>query len=248
MFLHPLLADLPVDEKSALVQACKPVFKKKNETVVHAGQVVDFMLVVATGVLRVETIGSDGKLSTTGFLGPNDVYLESLDGPAQPAKSAVIAALNSSVHLVPLAALRDVVERHPKQFTFKLIQVLLDDIQKLRKQLRRITAASPEAVVGRTLYELTSVAGAGPNTLDKRITQSTIAAYAGLSRERVNRTMRELEAKGLIKRGNEGIVVDNSFSSTDFGSFDTPVAPSAQPEQDRYGVPVLKLDKDEDDR
>lgn len=243
MFLHPLLSDLPGDEKTSLIQASKPVFVKKGEPVVQAGEVLEHMLLVATGVLRVETMGTDNVMSTTGFLGPHDVYLETIHGPALPAKSSVLAALNSSIHRVPLALLRTYLLKYPS-FGLRLLQMALDDQQKLRKQLRRITAASPEAVVGRTLYELSAVAGAGPNTVDKRITQSAIAAYAGLSRERVNRTMRELETKGLIKRGNEGIVVDTSFSSTDFGSFEATPPPAPAP-QNPVVLPVFRLDEDE---
>lgn len=247
MFLHPLLADLPGDEKTALVQLSKSVFVKRGDAVAQSGRVLDYMFIVGTGVLRVDTVGTDGVTSTTGFLGSEDVYLETILGDAQPSKSTIVAALNSSVYRVPLSALRVYMGKYPS-FALRLLQMALDDQQRLRKQLRRITAASPEAVVGRTLYELSAVAGAGNHTVDKRITQSQIAAYAGLTRERVNRTMRDLESKGLIKRGNEGITVDTSFSSTDFGSFEAAPAASVEPDPlSNQGIPLMRLDDFDDE-
>jgi CRP/FNR family transcriptional regulator, cyclic AMP receptor protein len=44
-----------------------------------------------------------------------------------------------------------------------------------------------------------------------------IASYSGLSREVVNKTMRDLESRGLVRRDEHGVHVDADFAATDFG-------------------------------
>ena len=45
-----------------------------------------------------------------------------------------------------------------------------------------------------------------------------IASYSGLSREVVNKTMRDMESRGLVRRDDQGVHVPPTFASTDFGS------------------------------
>jgi hypothetical protein len=87
----------------------------------------------------------------------------------------------------------------------------------LRGQLRRISSLSAEVLVSRVLYELTQLAPTGSGGYDKRITQAVIASYSGLSREVVNKTMRDMENRGLVWRDEHGIHVPPDFASTDFG-------------------------------
>lgn len=67
------------------------------------------------------------------------------------------------------------------------------------------------------LYKMTQIAPAGHEVYDKRVTQGVIASYAGLSREVVNRTMREMERRGVLLRDAQGMHVSPDFAGTDFG-------------------------------
>lgn len=73
-----------------------------------------------------------------------------------------------------------------------------------------------EDLVMRVLYQLTRLAPVGPGGYDKRITQSVIASYSGLSREMVNKIMRTMESRGLVRRDEDGIHVTEDFVETDF--------------------------------
>jgi len=44
-----------------------------------------------------------------------------------------------------------------------------------------------------------------------------IASYSGLSREVVNKTMRDMESRGLVRRDEHGVHVQPDFAATDFG-------------------------------
>ncbi len=88
----------------------------------------------------------------------------------------------------------------------------------LRGQLWRISALLAEDLVGRVLHQLTYLAPAGTSGYDKRITQAVIASYSGLSREVVNKTMRDFESRGLVRLEEDGVHVTGDFAATDFGA------------------------------
>ena len=67
------------------------------------------------------------------------------------------------------------------------------------------------------LRQLTQLARVREGGYDKRISQSMIASYSGLSREVVNKTMRDMESRGLVRRDNEAVYVTGEAAVTDFG-------------------------------
>ncbi|MDQ0012916.1 CRP-like cAMP-binding protein [Variovorax boronicumulans] len=86
----------------------------------------------------------------------------------------------------------------------------------LRGQFHRVSVLPAEDLALRVLQQLTRLAPAGQGGYDKRITQSVIASYSGLSREVVNKTMRDFELRGLVCREDDGVHVANDFATTDF--------------------------------
>ena len=68
------------------------------------------------------------------------------------------------------------------------------------------------------LHQFTQLAPVREGGYDKRISQSMIASYSGLSREVINKTMRDMEQRGLVRRDDQGVHVPANFASTDFGN------------------------------
>ena len=112
----------------------------------------------------------------------------------------------------------------------------------IRSQLRRISSLTSETLVARVLYELTQLAPADTGGFDKRISQAVIASYAGLSREVVNKTMREMENRGLLWKDEHGIHVVADFASTDHGSFES-LEPHAAGDEREGDTPFIAPDE-----
>jgi CRP-like cAMP-binding protein len=121
--------------------------------------------------------------------------------------------LNSTVQAIPLVTLIGVSRKHPALIV-NSIELVHRRAQDLRRQVRRINTQESEVVIGRALYELADEAPDGRRVLSKRVTQAELASYVGMSREQVNKKMRELEAKGLIRRTDDGYELDPAFSQT----------------------------------
>jgi CRP-like cAMP-binding protein len=119
------------------------------------------------------------------------------------------------VYLIPVSAMRRLCEMHPG-VAMTLLGIAMKRMSTMRGQLRRISSLSSEDLVGRVLHQLTQLAPATTGGYDKRITQAVIASYSGLSREVVNKTMRNMEDRGLVRRDEHGVHVHAEFAATDF--------------------------------
>jgi len=62
------------------------------------------------------------------------------------------------------------------------------------------------------LHQLTQLARVREGGYDKRISQSMIASYSGLSREVVNKTMRDMEQRGLLRSDAHAVHVMHTFA------------------------------------
>ena len=215
MYLHTLVAGLPQADRAALVQAAELRSYRRNETVLAVDEWTDRFYCVASGLLRVVGHGSNGDV-TTDFIRQDDFFLSSsFKEDRYQAAQTLIAALPSSVYLIPVAVMRGLCELHPK-VAMTLLGIAMKRMSMMRAQLRRISSLSSEDLVGRVLHQLTQLAPATTGGYDKRITQAVIASYSGLSREVVNKTMRNMEDRGLVRRDEYGVHVPEDFAATDF--------------------------------
>lgn len=221
VYLHPLIARLPQAERLAVGQACELRSYARNETILAPNEWTRSFYCVESGLARVVVQGRDSAQDdvgvTTDFIRRHDLYLGgSLSEPRYLAAHRLVAVLPCTVYLVPVAAMRALCERH-HDIALELLEGVASRMNVLRRQIRRVSSLSSEEMVGRVLHKMTRIAPAGHEAYDKRVTQSVIASYAGLSREVVNRTMREMERRGVLLRDAQGVHVPQDFAGTDFG-------------------------------
>ncbi|WP_198084227.1 Crp/Fnr family transcriptional regulator [Variovorax sp. E3] len=218
MYLHPLIAGLPPAEREALVQCSTSRFYKRGETVLTQDEWTDHIYCVSSGLLRVVTPGHGDKATdiTTDFIRREDLFFGlSIKEDRYQSTQTLIAALPSSVYLIPLVAMRKLCAKYP-EVALGLLGLAMKKTGALRGQLRRVSALSSEDLVSRVMHQLTQLAPTSAGGYDKRITQAVIASYSGLSREVVNKTMRDFESRGLVRRDAHAVHVATGFAATDF--------------------------------
>lgn len=215
MYLHPLMTSLSVSQRAKLGASSRLRFYKRNEVVLKAGDSTDQIYCVAGGLLRAVTLDQrDGSEMTTELIGPNDFFFDlSIREDSYCSEQTLIAALPSSAYLVSIVKIRALCAKHP-EVALGLLGLAMKRMSTLRSQVHRISVLPAEDSVLRVLYQLTRLAPAGRQGYDKRITQSMIASYSGLSREVVNKTMRDFELRGLVRRDDDGVHVANDFAAT----------------------------------
>ncbi|RYF79490.1 MAG: Crp/Fnr family transcriptional regulator [Comamonadaceae bacterium] len=222
MYVHPLLAAHVSDqERKALVKLIELKTFRRNEVVISTDEWTSHVLCVGSGLLRVTVAGAvAGAEVTTDFLRQDDFFLgDSMHTGRYQSGASLIAALPSSVYLVPVAQLHALCLRFP-QLGFELMQQQVRRTQALRQHLRKVSTFPSDVLVGRIMHDLTHLAPTESGGYDKRITQAVIASFSGLSREQVNRILKDMEGRGLINKGGGGVEVPDDFGSTDFSMAD----------------------------
>ncbi|MGJ7574416.1 Crp/Fnr family transcriptional regulator [Variovorax sp. RB2P76] len=221
MSLHPLIARLPPADRLAFRELCELRPYARNETILAPNEWTRVFYWVESGLVRVVAEGRESAQEqegvTTDFIRRHDLFVgASLHEPQYRATHRLVAVLPCTIYLVPISALRALCEQH-HDIALDLLEREISRMNVLRRQVQRVSSLSSEEMVGHVLYKMTQIAPAGSEVYDKRVTQGVIASYAGLSREVVNRTMREMERRGMLLRDAQGVHVSKDFAGTDFG-------------------------------
>lgn len=219
MLLHPIFASLTPADRAAVEARVRVLPVLQGQVLVNAGQTVASVFIVVAGKLRVETSSDDKPGALTGFLQAEDIYVESLTGPDYVASNTLRGALASTIHAIPLGVLHSLVMQYP-EIGPALVQAAVERSLKLRRQLRRLKVEPVRTQVARAVYDAGHTANDGQRVLDRRITQSDLAQVTGLSREAVNKGMRQLSDASLLRKSDRGLEIDKNFISTNYQPWD----------------------------
>jgi CRP/FNR family transcriptional regulator, cyclic AMP receptor protein len=225
MFRHPLFSSLQAAEREAVEAQIRTLAVKHDQILVNAGQGCADVFLVLSGKVRVETPSDDGTASLTGFLQPGELYLETVLAPMYQTSNTLRAALDTTVQAVPVPMVQAIFRKYP-QVGLLVLQASLNQVMKLRRQLRRLKVEPVRTQVARAMYESAEALPNGHRVLDRKITQSDIAEVTGLSREQVNKSVKQLSESQLVRRSGVGFEMGANLASTDVMPWDdTPVLP-----------------------
>ncbi|WP_297772503.1 Crp/Fnr family transcriptional regulator [uncultured Roseovarius sp.] len=182
----------------------------RGQVIYSTGAEDNTMMLITKGRVEISRSSADGRRSILTHLGPGDVLgeLAALDGGPRSA-DAVAATVVQGRFLAREQALR--LLREDPDAALDVIGLLC---QRLRETSGMYTAhmlADGRARLARLLLHLSKKWGevlpCGKLQLAERFSQSDLGDLVGLSRESVNRQIREWEQAGLIERQKQGIVL-----------------------------------------
>ena len=198
-----LLSVLPPKLAQALCGQARAVALAPQQTLFTAGDPGDGFYVVDEGLLKVNVISVAGSERILAILGPGDLLgeLSVIDGA--PRSASVIAIRESKLRFVSSAAFEAVAERQPELHRY--VTMLLS--RRLRAIDDVLTATSFLPLKGRTARALLSLAeafgkevGGGRILIRQKVSQSDIAAMAGIARENVSRILQDFMRRALVSR------------------------------------------------
>lgn len=199
----PLLAGITEAEALSLFLASEKLSLKKNARLVEMGQTEQAFYVILSGQVNVMLMGSHGKGITLATLGPGECIGEMGALDLQPASASVIADSAIDVLRLNRDAFRDVLEQNPR-ISATILQTLARRLNNTHQQIMRLATVSVEGRVARTLMDMATPLSSGEFRIKGKVRQSTLADKVGASRETVGRALKELEAKGFIKKTQDG--------------------------------------------
>lgn len=207
-----LLMALPEQLSRILLAKARPTRVKAGRTLFAAGDATDGCYLIEEGLLKV-TVG----LSTKGerilsILAPGAVVgeLSVIDG--SPRSATVTAIRDAKLNFVSRHIFQAFAEDHPE--VFRHLTILL--ARRLRETNVVVATTSFMSLKGRVARALLTLAeafgrdvGSGRILIHQKLTQSDIAAMAGIARENVSRMLAEWQAESLVSRLSGYYCVEN---------------------------------------
>jgi CRP/FNR family transcriptional regulator len=165
----------------------------KDETLFERGDAGDGCYWLRRGVVTVCADSASGEQRILAILGPGALIgeLAMIDG--LPRSATVQAVRNCSLTFVSRAAFTAMLRRHPELHT-EIMATLAARLRQSDEDMIASSFLTVRARVARALLELArhlgEDVGTGRIRIRHRITQSDLAAMAGVARESVSRTLR----------------------------------------------------------
>jgi CRP-like cAMP-binding protein len=198
-----ILSHLPEDLTKRLFARSRPLKLSPDQVLFLAGDPGDGCYHVDKGLLKVSVASHTGSERILAILGPGAVVgeLAILDG--QPRSASVYSLRDSELSFISRGVYEEFVREHPETNRYMLTVLA----QRLRDTNSAVAAASFLSIKGRIALALLNLAEAfGQDVGDRRvlirqrITQSDVAAMAGVARENASRTLNEWMREKLISR------------------------------------------------
>lgn len=185
---------------------------QKGDVLLKMGEPLAHAFLVGNGVLRVAR-AANGGLETTGFLQSDDWLMYCFE--PTPARSVleVSAACATTVYAIPHDVAFRGVGSTPEVALLALELTLARHVRQYAQIYVSSGQVSPRRAVGLALSDLAHRrAGARP-FVEKSISQDMLADFANLSREAVNRAMREFRDAGWVTKTDVGLELSPEFEA-----------------------------------
>src|ERR1044072_3015580 len=198
-----ILSVLPADLSPALFTTAGPHRLKADQTLFTAGDPGDGCYRVEQGLLKVTVVSPSGSERILAILGPGALVGELAMIDARPRSASVTAARDSELRFISRTSFETVVEKNPEVYR-PIIHLLA---RRLRDTNNVVAAMSFLSLKGRVAQALLSLAeafgndvGSGRILIRQKVTQSDLAAMAGIARENVSRILNEWMRNKLLSR------------------------------------------------
>ena len=191
-----LIASWGAAELQDLLERATLCPMKKGDVLLHQGDPGDYLVIVLDGTVRVSMVASNGREIILDYLEPGSVIGEIalLDGGERTASAT---ALGEGQYLkLNARAFRDVLERHPS-VAWRLLKEMARRLRNANNTIESDRAFASGPRLARSLQRLVQK-GAEGVALRLDLSQSELGAFAGISRENINRQLGAWADAGIV--------------------------------------------------
>ena len=198
-----LLATLPTELSHRLFAKARPLSLAASQTLFEAGDDGDGCYRVEEGLLKASVSVATGGERILAILGPGSVVGELSMIDSAPRSASVTALRDSKLSFVNRDTFEAFGQSTPE--LYRHITILL--ARRLRDTNEALVATNFLSVKGRVARALLSLAeafggdiGQGRILIRQKVSQSDLAAMAGIARENVSRVLHDWAQRSLVSR------------------------------------------------
>jgi CRP/FNR family cyclic AMP-dependent transcriptional regulator len=198
-----LLSGLPDVLASGLFATARQLKLKADQTLFVTGDPGDGCYRIDAGLIKVSVLSPSGSERILAILGPGAIVgeLALLDDRARSA--SVAAVRDSELSFVSRPAFNAFADKNPEVYRHMMAML----VQRLRDTNNVVLAASFLSLKGRVAQALLGLGDAfghevapGRMLIRQKVTQSDIAAMAGIARENVSRILNDWMRRKIVTR------------------------------------------------
>lgn len=207
------------DELQELLRSAARRDLKRNEVIIHQGDDEDFAVFLLSGHLKVSMVSANGREIILSYAEPGDILGEIALIDRGPRTASVTAIEPAIVLILPARAVEAAALANPRSM-LRMMQIMAGRIRALNLTVEGDRAFSMAARLARVLVRLMTGEEGGKLRLNP--SQSDLGAFAGMSRENVNRQLAEWEDMGLLRRLGRTIEIQDADFFRDLAEFGDP--------------------------
>lgn len=198
-----LLSAFPEHLSARLFASAKHTKLAADEVLFLAGDPGNGCYRVEQGLLKVSIIGPSGAERILAILGPGAIVgeLSTIDG--LPRSASVTAVRDSELNFISRSAFEAIARDHPEVYKH-MVTLLASRLRDTDGMLAAGSFLPLKGRVARALLDLSEAfgqpVGGGRILIRQKISQSDVAAMAGIARENVSRILNEWIRLKLISR------------------------------------------------
>jgi len=207
-----LLSDLPERLSANLLANAKPVKLSADEVLFLAGDPGDGCYRLEEGLLKVSMLSPTGAERILAILGPGSIVgdMAMIDG--RPRSASVSALRECKLSFVSRAAFEAVAAKSPEIYKH-LLNVLAARLRDTDQVVAAGTFLPVKGRVARALLDLAKAFGkevdGGRIVIRQKLSQSDVAAMAGIARENVSRILNEWMRMKMVTRLSGYYCIEN---------------------------------------
>ncbi len=207
-----LFAACRADELTDMLSLASQQVMKKGQTLLLQGDPGDSLIILLTGQARVTMVASNGREITLDYADPGSVLGEIavLDGGERTA--SVIAMTSGQYLRLTRAGFEAFVERQPGM-AWRLLKGLASRLRQTNAMIESDRAFASGPRLARYIQRLT-IHESSDGRLRLDLNQTELGAFAGMSREHINRQLSAWVDCGIIALEHGRIrILDSGFLS-----------------------------------
>lgn len=187
----------------------------RGEILISAGDPGDSMMVVLTGTLKVCVTSSAGREVVLDYLGPGGIIGEIAVFDGKPRTADVVAMDAAELVVLQRRFVLPYLEQNPSA-AMRIIELLCDKLRRTNALVQDGSSGSKAPKLARGILRLLDEHGIRDEnsvSIGFRMSQTELGNYVNISRENVNRQLREWEDAGLVRvsRGHISIIDENGL-------------------------------------
>ena len=205
----PIFGDLADDALGTIIDLTVRRSFPKNTLIVLEETHAETLYIIENGSVKITRLNEEGREVILAMLGESEFFGEMalLDGQGRSAN--VMALEDTVLFTLSRRDFLDVLHRFPS-ISIQLLKEMTGRLRKSDQQIKSLSLSDAEHRIGIALHRLSEEMGVfrrGEVVVSKLPYQQDIANMAGTSRETVSRMLKNLEAKGLLKREGRRLTI-----------------------------------------